>query len=342
LLACLVVAIDARGQALIHAATELPGASPAASTPPPTSAPAVQDSSAVFRTGVDLVALNVVVTDVQRKFVTGLRAEQFAVYEDGVQQEVSYFAATAVPLDLAILLDTSASMTDKIVSVQRAASGFVSTMRPQDRAMIVDIKDSTKILQPLTGDVPSALAAIKSTTPRGGTGLYNGLYMTLKELVKERRDNGEVRRQALVVLSDGDDTASLVSYDDVMEVAKQAGIAIYTITLRSQFDLMQATSTGHRYFSQAEFAMKGLAQETGGRAFFPTEISELAGVYGSIAEELASQYALGYTSKNPKRDGGYRRVIVRISEHPGVQTRTRSGYIAARADRRASTPAQPR
>jgi Ca-activated chloride channel family protein len=340
LLACLVVAVEAHGQALIHAATE-PTTPPAAPTaPPPSTAPPAQGStSGVFRSGVDLVALNVVVTDAQRKFVTGLRPEQFAVYEDGVQQEVSFFAATAVPLDLAILLDTSASMTDKIASVQRAASGFVSTLRPQDRVMIVDIKDATKILQPLTGDVQSALAAIKSTAPRGGTGLYNGLYMTLKDLVKERRDNGEVRRQALVLLSDGDDTASLVSYDDVMDVAKQAGIAIYTITLRSQFDLMQATATGHRYFSQAEFAMKGLAQETGARSFFPTDINELSNVYGLIAEELASQYALGYSSKNPKRDGAYRRVIVRIAEQPGVQTRTRTGYIAARTERRVPPPA---
>jgi VWFA-related protein len=338
LLACLVVAVDAHGQALIHAATDAPTAAASTPAPPPPPTTTAQDSgTGVFRSGVDLVALSVVVTDAQRKFVTGLRAEEFAVYEDGVQQDVSYFAATAVPLDLAILLDTSASMTDKIGNVQRAASGFVSTMRPQDRVMIVDIKDATRILQPLTADVASALAAIKSTAPRGGTGLYNGLYMTLKELVKERRGNGEVRRQALVVLSDGDDTASLVSYEDVMEVAKQAGIAIYTITLRSQYDLMQATSSGHRYFSQAEFAMKSLAQETGARSFFPTDIAELSGVYGSIAEELATQYALGYTSKNPKRDGAYRHVIVRIAEHPGVQTRTRSGYMAARVERRSST-----
>jgi VWFA-related protein len=173
----------------------------------------------VFRSGVDLVALNVVVTDGQQKFVNGLAARDFSVFEDGVQQEVSYFAAAALPLDLAILLDTSASMTDKIQTAQQAAAGFVSTLRPEDRAMIVDIKDATKIVQPLTGDVQQALAAIRATTARGGTGLYNGLYLTLKELVKQRQMNGDVRRQAIVVLSDGDDTASLVSFDDVMDVA---------------------------------------------------------------------------------------------------------------------------
>jgi Ca-activated chloride channel family protein len=337
-----MIAGAADGQALIHTvpdrgdpggasapATTVDAPAPAAATTAATTSPSV-----VFHSGIDLVALNVVVTDAQRKFVSGLRAQDFAVYEDGVQQDVSYFAATAVPLDLAILLDTSASMGDKIQTVQQAAAGFASTLRSQDRVMIVDIKDTTRILQPLTSDVQAALTAIKSTTARGGTGLYNGLYLTLKEMVKERRDNGDVRRQAIVVLSDGDDTASLVAFDDVMDQAKQSGIAIYTITLRSQYQIEQATASGHRYFSQSEFSMKSLAQETGARSFFPVNVVELAGVYGSIAEELASQYALGYTSKNGRRDGAFRHVIVRVMEHPGVQTRTRAGYVSSRAERR--------
>jgi Ca-activated chloride channel homolog len=340
LLACLVFAGEARSQALIHPAPELTdGATvPASSTTPPAPAAPAPDTtspSTVFRSGVDLVALNVVVTDGQR-FVSGLRSENFTVFEDGIQQDVSYFAATAVPLDLALLLDTSASMTDKIATVQQAASGFASTMRAEDRAMVVDIKDATRIIQPLTNQVPAVLTAIRSTTPRGGTGLYNGLYLTLKELVKERRGNEDVRRQAIVVFSDGDDTASLVSFDDVMDVAKQAGIAIYTITLKSRFAVQQASANGRRYFSQSEYSMKALAQETGARAFFPLEITELAGVYGSIGEELASQYALGYTPKNPRRDGSFRRVIVRVADRPGVQVRTRSGYTAPRPEHRAA------
>ncbi len=199
--------------------------------------------------------------------------------------------------------------------------------------MVVDIKDATKIMQGLTGDVALAATAIRATSARGGTALFNGLYLTLKELVKERRNNGDVRRQAIVVLSDGDDTASLVSFDDVMDVAKQAGISIYTITLRSKHLMQAASQSGRRYFSQSEFAMKSLAQETGARSFFPAEIGELAGVYGSIAEELSTQYAIGYTSKNPKRDGQFRRVIVQVAEQPAVRTRTRSGYTAPRAER---------
>ncbi len=337
LLACVLVAVNAGAQALQTTETGLNGSSATSTTAAPATTPAAASQPAVtFRSNVDLVALNVVVTDGDQKYVSGLRPSDFAVFEDGIQQDVSFFGATDVPLDLAILLDTSASMTGKMQLVQQAAIGFLETLRASDRAIIVDIKDATKIMYPLGGDVEAAKKAILSTAPRGGTALYNGTYLTLKEMTKERRATTEVRRQALVVLSDGDDTASLVSYDDLMDLAKQSGIAIYTITMRSKYLVAQAASRGHSYFSQSEFGMKALAQETGARSFFPSELSELSGVYASIAEELATQYAIGYASKNPKLDGSYRRVIVRIADKPGIRTRTRAGYTAPRAQRIAS------
>ena len=294
-----------------------------------------QELPATFRSEIDVVALSIVVTDGKQNFVGGLTADNFAVFEDGVRQDVSFFAAGEVPLDLAILLDTSASMSDKITTVQQAAIGFASTLRERDRLTVVDIKDATQVLSPLSGDHEAARRAILSTVPSGGTALYNGLYLTLKEMTKARRSNDDVRRQALVVLSDGDDTASLISFDDVMAVAKEAGISIYTITLKSKWATRHSASSTSKQFSQSDFAMKSLAQETGARSFFPTEITELAGVYGLIAKELASQYALGYMSKNPKRDGAFRRLIVRVTDPPGAQTRTRSGYLSARAQRAA-------
>jgi Ca-activated chloride channel family protein len=337
LLACVLVAANAGAQAQQTATTvtALNGSAATAATAPttPTAAP---QPTATFRSTVDIVALNVVVTDGDQKYVSGLTSSDFAVFEDGIQQDVSFFGASNVPLDLAILLDTSASMTGKMQLVQQAAIGFLETLRAGDRAIIVDIKDATKIMYPLGADLEAAKKAILATAPRGGTALYNGTYLTLKEMVKERRATSEVRRQALVVLSDGDDTASLVSYDDLMDLAKQSGIAIYTITMRSKYLVTQAATRGHSYFSQSEFGMKALAQETGARSFFPTQLSELSGVYASIAEELATQYAIGYSSKNPKLDVAYRRVIVRIADKPGIRTRTRAGYTAPRAQRIAS------
>ena len=330
ILSILLIAVEAHAQALV---TPVPDASaPAAATPSPSDNPSHADipKTPLFRAGVDLVALSVVVTDPQQRFVTGLEPADFAVFEDGVQQDVSFFAAQQVPLDLALLLDTSASMLDKMQTMQTAAVGFLNTLRSGDRAIIIDIKDNVRIAYPLGVDFREAHAAVRGTVARGGTALYNGLYLALKEMVKQRKANGDVRRQAIAVLSDGEDTASLVGYDDVMELAKQSGITVYTITLKSAFAIKQASQSGRRYFSESEFAMKALAQETGARSFFPTDIDELAGVYDAIATELAHQYAIGYSPKNARPDGAFRRVVVRVADRPDVRTRTRSGYMAAR------------
>jgi Ca-activated chloride channel homolog len=334
ILGILLIAVEGRAQALVTPVAEstTPTVAPADAEPADNAPAAPTDvpKAPLFRTGVDLVALSVVVTDQQQRFVTGLGATDFAVFEDGVQQDVSFFATQQVPLDLALLLDTSASMQDKMETMQQAAVGFLKTLRSGDRATIVDIKDNVRVAYPLGSELDEAHAAVRKTVARGGTALYNGLYLALKEMVKQRKANGDVRRQAIAVLSDGEDTASLVGYDDVMELAKQSGITVYTITLKSPFALRQASMTGRRYFSESEFAMKALAQETGARAFFPTEIGELAGVYDAIATELANQYALGYSPKNGRADGAFRRVVVRVADRPEVRTRTRSGYQAAR------------
>jgi Ca-activated chloride channel family protein len=296
-----------------------------------------QNTQGTFRSAVDLVSLNVIVTDARDRFVTGLAQHDFTVFEDGVQQEVSYFAASNVPLDLAILLDTSSSMSDKLATVQEAAVGFASHLRAGDRITVVSVKDSARVLHDLDGDVAGACEAIRKTAASGGTALYNSIYTTIRQMQKvHASDEGQVRRQAIAVLTDGDDTTSLVTFDDLLALAKQAGIAIYTIALKSQYPT--ALLGAMKENSESDFAMKALAQETGARSYFPTDISQLAGVYSSITQELASQYALGYTSSNAKRDGGFRRIFVRVDE-PNVRARTRSGYVVSKAQ--ASTTRQP-
>ena len=287
-------------------------------------------NSPTFKGTVDLVALNVVVMNRQQQFVSGLAAGNFAVYEDGVQQDLSYFAAGELPLDLAILLDTSASMAGKLSTAQKAAVGFLSALRPVDRLLVVDIKDSSRIAAPLSHDLQAARDAILATAAHGGTAIYNGLYLTLREMARMRRDETDMRRQAVVLLSDGDDTTSLVAYEDVMELAKQSGLAIYTIRLGSNLPGDVGLRRWHPTASKSEYGMKALAQETGARSFAAAGTGDLAGVYASIGRELANQYALGYSSTNQRRDGGYRRVMVRIVDRVDAQPRTRAGYLAAR------------
>lgn len=265
-------------------------------------------------------------TDLAKKFVADLTKGDFAVYEDGVQQDLTFFATGGAPLDLAILIDSSASMTEKVGFVQQAAANFVRTLHPGDRASIVAFSDGVRILQPPTGDQALLQAAVQKASAQGATALNNALYVTLKEFAIQARRDSDIRRQAIVVLSDGEDTASLISFDSVLELAKQSGVSIYTISLSSK---PAVSDGGRRYFSQAEFGMKTLAQETGARAFFPTKLGELAGVYDSIADELAHQYSIGYVSKNARRDGRFRRLVVRVLSRSDVQPRTRLGYIVA-------------
>jgi Ca-activated chloride channel family protein len=284
-----------------------------------------------FKGAVDLVALNVVVVNRQQQFVGGLTAHNFAIFEDGVQQDVSFFAAGDLPLDLAILLDTSASMVDRMSTVKQAAVNFVSALRPVDRLLIIDVKDSSRVLAPLSHDVDAAKQAILKTSASGGTAIYNGLYLTLREMTRERRGATDLRRQALVLLSDGDDTSSLVAFDDVMELAKQSGISIYTIMLSSGPSNAYFDRRRHPSLSKAEYGMRSLAQETGGRSFSALDVGDLASVYRIIGQELASQYALAYTPSNRRRDGAYRRVSVRVLDHLDAQPRTRAGYLAPRS-----------
>jgi Ca-activated chloride channel homolog len=288
---------------------------------------AAQDPSTRFQSGVDLVGLNVVAIDPQGRLVKGLASADFAVFEDGQPQDISVFTVVPAPIDLALLLDTSASMADKLTTVQQAATGFTAVVRPGDRISIVEIKDAVKVLHPLNEDVGGAKKAIRTTFARGNTALYNGVYMTLKEMMRQRPE-GEIRRQAIVLLSDGEDTTSLVTLDDLMDLAKRANVAIYTISLRSNSYASSVYTRDIRSAAESQFAMKALAYETGARSFLPATITDLAGVYDTIAEELSNQYLVGYVSKNGSRDGSYRRVEVRI-DRPGIRARTRAGYVAA-------------
>ena len=292
---------------------------PAQQQPP--AAPAPQEpSSQRFRGGVEIVSLSVTVTD-GTKYVTDVDEEVFEVFEDGVKQSLTFFSRVQHPTALAILLDTSNSMESRLETAQEAAIGFVNRMRPEDLATVIDFNSSVTIAQEFTSDIAKLDRAIRSTTVNGSTSLYNAIYISLKELKKERaRTAEEIRRQAIVVLSDGDDTTSLVEYEEVLDLAKRSETAIYAIGLRQQ-------EMGRPRFKEAEFVLRQLSQETGGRAFFPTAVSELPKIYEQISTELASQYSLAYSSKNPLRNGAWRRIVVRIAK-PGLTARTRQGYYA--------------
>ena len=283
----------------------------------------------VFRSGASLVALNITVTDGDNKYVTGLTAEDFAVFEDGVQQQVEFFEANEVPVDLIILLDASSSMTDKMGVVHEAALGFLRTLQPADRGAIVTFSDGVEIVQTLTSNRQLLEDAVRRTKAHGATSLYNALYVALKQFGRAAQQSDEVRRQAIAVLSDGEDTSSLVNFDDVMGVARKSGVSIYTIGLQSKYAAARAGFSGNRkYFSESEYSLKTLARETGAQSFFPTAVTQLKGIYASIAQELSAQYSIGYSPTNGRPDGRFRRIVVRIASRPELRPRARAGYVA--------------
>jgi Ca-activated chloride channel family protein len=285
--------------------------------------PAPPPQTPSIRVGVDLVSLNVTVTDGTAHYVTDLQGENFSVFEDGIKQDVTLFSRTNLPIALAILLDTSASMETKLPVAQEAAIGFAKRLRKQDLAEIVDFDSRVTLLQAFTNSASALEQAIRKTSAGGSTSLNNAVYIALKDLKKVVvKSDDEVRRQAIVVLSDGEDTSSLLSFEEVLDLAKRSETAIYTISLK-----VDEGALGGRGFKEAEFVMRQFAQETGGRSFFPTQVSDLGTIYGQISDELSSQYTVGYTSRNPRRDGAWRRVVVRV-DRPNVAARTKLGYFA--------------
>lgn len=281
-----------------------------------------------FKSGIDVVALSVTVLDPQARLLAGLHRDNFSVFEDGIRQDIAYFETSDVPLDLALLIDTSVSMEPRLGFVQKAATGFVDALRQGDRAAVFAFSSHVRPMQAFTADRALVRQAIEATTAAGGTALYNAVYVALRAFEKVAED-GRVRRRAIVVLTDGQDTASLMSFDDLLAEAKSSGVTIYTIGLHADAPGIYTAQQARGYFSTADFAMRQLARETGAKAFFPTGLPSLADAYAEIGRELATQYAIGYISRNPMRNGAFRRVTVRISDSPGAQPRTRTGYLAA-------------
>src|SRR5688572_10267872 len=279
-----------------------------------------QEKPKIFRAGVELVSLNVTVTDAQGRYITDLDQADFSVFEDGAKQELSFFNRTNLPIALSLLIDSSASMEQRMEHAQEAAIGFARKIRAQDMAQVVDFDSRVEIKLGFTSKIEELESAIRTTSAGGSTALHNAVYISLKELAKVKAKNpDEIRRQAIVVLSDGEDTSSLVSFAEVLELAKRSETAIYTIGLQPR------ETSPLRGLREAEFVLRQLAQETGGRAFFAQKIEDLKDVYAKIADELSSQYSMGYASKNAKRDGAFRRLVVQIGR-PNTTARTKRGY----------------
>jgi Ca-activated chloride channel homolog len=275
----------------------------------------------IFRSETDLVALQVTVVDQHHRFVPDLRVEDFRVFEDGQPQAVSLFAAGTAPLDLMLLMDTSASMAGILEIAQRAAVNFARRLGPDDRAGVILINERVRVGHRLTTDAVALERAIEQAPIAGGTALWDAMYIALNEFTRERADY-RMRRQALIVFTDGEDTASHVTVEDVLALARGSSVMIYTIV-----PVREPQASRPPSLPRALFDMRRLAEESGGRAFKPERLGDLAGAYDEITKELGHQYWLAYTPNTSTR--GFKQVAVRIEARPLLRARTRTGYYAS-------------
>jgi VWFA-related protein len=265
-----------------------------------------------YRELVDRVIVTTSAVDDDRRFVSGLTKEDFSIWEDEVPQTILDFSLEGRPITMALLLDTSGSMREELSEVQEAAKSFVATLRPEDRALVVDFDENVYMLQDVTADQNMLRQAIEGTDAEGGTALYDAIFAAYRKL---RPIEG---RKAIVLLTDGADTNSRFSYNKVLEWTRTHDVTIYAIGLGAT-----VLDVGVRS------SLKQLADETGGRSYYPSTAAGLAEVYQQIAEDLRSQYYLTYSPTNQKLDGTWRKIKLE-TRAKDVKLKTRRGYYAVK------------
>ncbi|MEM7355289.1 MAG: VWA domain-containing protein, partial [Acidobacteriota bacterium] len=256
---------------------------------------------------VDFVELYTTVLDRSKRPVDNLVREDFAVFEDGVAQELMRFDQVKdLPIHAAIMLDVSASMEDGLQQAQEAAlSFFEQAVTPKDRAAIVTFNDHPNLATKFTNDVQSLAGGLAGLKAERGTALYDSLIFTLYYF------NGIRGQRALLLLSDGKDESSRFEFDDALEYARRAGVAIYVIGLKLP----------RRDYGK----LAKLAEETGGRSFLIESAAELTATYETIQNELRSRYLLAYQSSNTSGDKEFRTIAVDL-EASGMEAKTLRGY----------------
>jgi VWFA-related protein len=272
---------------------------------------------------VDRVAVPFTVTDLDGRIVTDLTAADVRVYEDGVRQEIESFdAQTELPLTIVLAMDTSGSVRNHLEFEQDAAIEFFFTVieRRRDQGMLVTFDSSVQVLQDFT-DSPEALSdAVRGIRVGGSSAMYDAIYLAISQKIVEQP--AEARR-VIVIISDGDDNASLKTFEDALEIAQRNDVVIYTLSTNSAADFgADRQIRGDRLLDQ-------LASETGGRAFYPLDMVELVRNLENITEELRSQYYITYVSGNPARDGSRRALEVLTSDRSLVVS-ARKFYFAPR------------
>jgi VWFA-related protein len=313
----------------VRAQDSTPQQQPVPSTQPPQPAQAGQDQAPsqetpayTLRTTTREVDLIFTVTDHKGQFVTGLQQQNFGLLDDGRPPErvISFKQQTNLPLRVGIMMDTSSSIRQRFQFEQQAATDFLlQVLHPDDRAFVEGFDVQTDVSQDFTNRVDLLDTGIRKLRPGGGTALFDALYKTCRDQMLTLRQDINVRK-AIVLVSDGDDDYSRALESEAVKMCQRAETIVYTIS----------TNTGPSK-DKGDDVLKDIADQTGGQAFFPVRMEDVAIGFHNVEVELRSQYSLIYVPAGFKQDGSFRPIYLQ-SRDPRFVVRAKKGYFAPKAD----------
>jgi VWFA-related protein len=278
-----------------------------------------QTGDAVFRSDTRLVVCNTAVVDKDGHLVTNLKQQAFTVYENGVRQQIAVFKREDVPVSMGLIVDNSGSMRAKRAQVEAAAMALVKDSNPGDEVFIVNFNDDVYLDnppgKPFTSDIQEMEAALRRIDSSGGTAMRDAIRVSIDWLKKAHRD-----KKVLVVVTDGNDNFSGISLEELVKLAQQNEVLIYSVGLLTEESRSDARD--------ARKALDALAGATGGETYFPKELSEVDPIAHLVARDIRSQYAIEYTPLNAAMDGSYRKIKITVNAPGRPTVRTRSGYYA--------------
>jgi Ca-activated chloride channel homolog len=283
----------------------------------------LNDDPPMLRQKTQVVTLNVSVIDRENRPITGLKREEFVVYEDKIQQQIEYFSAVDVPISIGIIFDASASMEAKMSKARDSLKTFMQTSHPDDDYFLVAFNREARLIADFADgeEVLSKMAALKAD---GETALYDAVYLGLEKLKAARH-----QKRALLVISDGQDNCSRYRLRELSKHIKETEAIIYAFSIAE----VQGGDCGQLCQMYSRRALDEMTEVTGGKAFFPTNLEELEQAASQIALELRQQYSLGYIPMNSNQDSKWRKISVQVrpdspQRAQRIFVRTKAGYFA--------------
>jgi Ca-activated chloride channel homolog len=294
------------------------------------------DKDAIIKVDTDMVVLDVTVIDQNNAPVMNLKKEDFSVYEDKVKQTVESVSREEVPVSFGMVIDTSGSMKPKLQTVSDAAVSLVKQMRLDDEAFVASFKAESELAQDFTSDRRELEDAIGKLYTSGGTALLDAIIAT----ADYAQEKGKQRRKALVIFSDGLEKNSSVKEKEVMEAIKENEVQVYLVGF-IDIEMEENRPFGKSPAKKAKELLSGIADDSGGRAYFPKDVGEIPVIAAQIAKDLRTQYVVSYYPTNDNRDGAFRTIQVSVNSQGArkLTARTRRGYYAR--NEKGRSPAVP-